>query len=85
MKTLQAYFARVLALLGVLALAGVVYLIYIFPKTMELWIDEDRALSVAELTIARLSSACRSYGLFLIPVLLLAIVGCGVWAASEGE
>ncbi len=84
MKASQTYFAGALALLGVLALAGVVHLVYIFPKSMATWADEDRALSVAEQTIASLSDMCKSFGLFLIPLLLLVVIGCGVWAVVAG-
>ena len=84
MRTCQTSFAGVVALLGVLALAGVVHLVYIFPKTLALWADDGRALSVSEQTAARLSNICQSFGLFLIPVLLLVVIGCGVWAVSAG-
>ena len=37
----------VVAVLGVMALAGVVYLAFTFPATLEVWSDQGRALTVA--------------------------------------
>ena len=74
-------------MLGLLALSGTAYLAFIFPKTMALWADQGRALSFAERSLANLSGLCQSYGLLLIPALLLVVVGGGVWAvfASMGS
>lgn len=80
MKKTQVLFIGVLGLLAVLALGGVIYLAFVFPKTVAVWADEGRALSVAEQTLANLSSLCVAFGLFLAPALLLGVVGCAVWA-----
>ena len=84
MKKIQSCVAAVLALFGVLALAGVIHLAFVFPKTVAVWADEGRALSVVQQALVNLSSLCKSLGLLLVPVLLLAIVGCGVWAVLAG-
>jgi hypothetical protein len=36
-------------------------------------------MSGGEQTLANLSKICTTSGLILIPVLLLAIIGCGAW------
>jgi type II secretory pathway component PulF len=79
MKRTQVLFASAVGLLAALGLAGVLYLAFIFPKTVALWADEGRALSGGEQTLANLGKICTSSGLILIPVLLLAIIGCAVW------
>ena len=84
MKRAQTCIAGILMALAVLSLVGVFHLTFIFPRSMAVWADEGRALTVAEQALANLSNVCRSFGLFLIPALLLAVVGCGVWAVLAG-
>jgi len=84
-KTTQIKIAAVLAVLMFGALAAVVYLAFVFPKTLALWAEQGRPLSVAEQTIANLSMFCRSFGLFLFPLLLIVVVGSVVWAAVAGH
>ena len=79
-RRMQSCFAGIVALLGGLALTGVLYLAFAFPKTVATWGEQGRSLSVLEQTLAKLSSLCTSFGLLLIPALLLVIIGCGVWA-----
>jgi type II secretory pathway component PulF len=83
-KRIHAYIACSLVVLGALALAGVVYLGYVFPRTMAAWADHGRVLSGAEQTLANLSDLCNSFGLFVIPALLLVVIGCGFWAVLVG-
>lgn len=85
MKKTQSYFEAALALFALLALPSVVYLAYVFPKTMALWADDERALSTIEQTLAKLSSFCQSFGLLLIPALLLTIIGCVFWAVFASK
>jgi len=80
MKKIQTYLAGFLAMLGTLILAGVVYLMFIFPRTMAVWADEGRALSGVEQALANLSDTCKSFGVLLIPILILSVIGSGVWA-----
>lgn len=87
-KRIRSCFAgilAVLAVLGITALAGVVYLAFVFPRTIEIWAGQERALTVAERTLAYLSNLCKSFGLLLIPALLASIIGCGVWAVLAGR
>jgi type II secretory pathway component PulF len=84
MKRIQTYFAGVLALISALVLAVVFYLAFIFPKTVAVWADEGRALSVVQTTLVNLSDVCKSFGLLVIPVLLLILIGCSIWAVVAG-
>ena len=84
MKKPQTYVAVALALVGVLALMGVIHLVFIFPKTLAIWAAEGHALSVAEQTLANVSQLCKTFGVLLIPVLVLAVIACGVWALLVG-
>ena len=85
MKKTQTFVAGTLTILAVLALAGVAHLTFVFPKTMAVWADEGRPLSVVEQALANLSGFCTSFGLLLIPVLLLVVVGCGIWTVLAGK
>jgi type II secretory pathway component PulF len=82
-KKLQSRFAVVLAAIGLAALAGAFYLTFVFPKTMQTWSAQERALSVAEQTLVGIGGFCHSFGLLLFPLLLLLTIGCGVWAVRS--
>jgi type II secretory pathway component PulF len=85
MKKTQVYIAGALSALAALVLVGVAHLAFVFPKTMAVWKDEGRALSNVEQSLANLSGLCTSFGLLLIPILLLAVIGCGIWAVVAGK
>jgi len=80
-KTAQIRLSLVLAVIALLASTAVIYLAFIFPKTLAVWADEGRALTITEQVAANLSDFCRSSGLILLPLLMVGIVGCAVWAA----
>ena len=80
MNRIHSCVASMLALIGAVALAGVLYLVHVFPRTESVWADEDRALSAVEQAIAQLSNLCKSFGLLIMPILIFAVIGCGVWA-----
>ena len=67
MKKTQTCVAGVLVLLGSLALAGVFHLTVIFPKTMAVWADEGRALSVAEQTLVNLAFELQQSSAAVVP------------------
>jgi len=50
------------------------YLAFFFPKTVAVWQDQGRALSVFERLLVSASQFCSAYGVILLPVLLLAMV-----------
>jgi type II secretory pathway component PulF len=85
MEKTQVYIAGALTNFAVLALAGVAYLVFVFPKTLAIWADEGRALTIIEQNLANLSNLCASLGLLIIPALLLAVVGCGIWTVMAGR
>jgi type II secretory pathway component PulF len=80
MNRIHSCVASILALIGAVALAGVFYLVYLFPRTEVAWGYKGRALSAAEQALAQLSNLCKSFGLLIMPALLFAVIGCGVWA-----
>ena len=80
----QAGLAGVLALLFVLALGGVLYLSFIFPRTVAVWSFEARALSGPEQILVHLGGLSTTHGRLLIPGLLLGMICCGAWAALAG-
>jgi type II secretory pathway component PulF len=84
MKRIHTYLAGVLALISGLVLAGVFHLAFIFPKTVALWADEGRDLSVVQTALVNLSEVCKSFGLLVIPVLLAILIGCSIWAVVAG-
>lgn len=79
-KRIQSLLAGILAVLGAIALAGMFYVTYVFPKTGAVLAGQERALSITEQLLVNLSDLCKSFGILLIPALLVATIGCGVWA-----
>ena len=84
MKTIQSRLAGSVALLSAFVLSGVIYLVYVFPKTMVVWADEARSLPVSKRLLVEMSQCCQSFGLILLPGLLLVVIGCGFWAVRAG-
>jgi type II secretory pathway component PulF len=84
MKTIQPRLAGTVALLSAFVLSGVIYLVYVLPKTMVVWADEARSLPVAKRLLIEISQICSSFGLLLVPGLMLVVIGCGIWAVRAG-
>jgi type II secretory pathway component PulF len=81
-RKFQSCFAGTIALFGVMALAGGVYLGLVFPKMHAVWAQQERALSAFGQVIVKLSYLCTHFGYFLIPILLLGTIVCGARAAA---
>jgi len=67
-------------------LAGVIYLIFIFPKTVAVWADQARSLPVLLRMLVAVGDVCNRSAFFLIPLLLLGTLACAVctgWAAGN--
>lgn len=79
-EKIQAFVASVCALFAGLALAAVIHLVSVFPRTEAVWAEEGRALSAAEQALAQLSNLGKSFGLFIVPASILAVIGFGMWA-----
>ena len=79
-KAAQSKLALIMAALGLVILAAVLYLAFIFPKTMAVWMEEGKSLSMAEQIVRRLSVFCQCYGLILLPWLIAGIVACVLWS-----
>jgi len=84
MKKLQVYLATFMGLASALLLVGVVYLAFIFPKTVKVWAEEGIAISVVQQNLVNLSNLCTSLGIIIMPTLLLVVIGCAVWAIFAG-
>ncbi len=78
-KTVQHRLALILAAVGLLAFATVLYLAFFFPRTFAAWTQQRHGLSLAERIAVELSVLCKSYGLILLPFLLAGIVACVLW------
>jgi type II secretory pathway component PulF len=87
MKAVQSVFAGLSALLTLTLLSVVAYLAFVFPKTVAVWQDEGRAISVLEQLCVNASHACSSLGIVLIPLLLLCFLAAVFWAivAAKGN
>jgi type II secretory pathway component PulF len=68
-----------LTFLGVFMLAGVIYLIFIFPKTVAVWDDQAHSLPVLLQMLVEVCYLCKRSAFFLIPLLLLGTLACAVW------
>jgi type II secretory pathway component PulF len=68
-----------LTFLGVFMLASVIYLIFIFPKTVAVWADQARSLPVLLQMLVEVGDVCKWSAFFLIPLLLLGTLACAVW------
>jgi hypothetical protein len=80
-KHAQSILAAILAVFGIIGLAGVVYLVWVFPHLLVERSDDGQALSIVERYMATLGKFCQWYGLVLMPALLASTIGCGVWSA----
>jgi len=59
--------------------SGVLYLVYIFPRTAKSWADLGRELTVLERSTAGLGNFCKQSGLFLLPLIVLLAAGSLAW------
>jgi type II secretory pathway component PulF len=66
-----------LVMLGVTG--GGFYLVFVFPKMAAQWAAEGRKLSMPEMLLVNLSHFCSSYGLLVLPVLLLVLLLLVAW------
>ena len=55
------------------------YLVYLFPRTVKLWEELDRDLSVFERSIVELSRFFKQFGFSLFPLILLLVAGSFAW------
>lgn len=74
MERVRGPVAAVLAGVGVVLLGGVVYLSFVFPKTIQAWSEAGKPLSLGEKLLVSLSRACSAYGVAILPVLVLLVL-----------
>ena len=84
MNKVQTRLAGACAILLALVLTGVGYLVFAFPRVVNEWAESGRSLSTLEQAVVNLSNLCKSFGMLLIPLLVLGIVGCVIWALMSG-
>lgn len=85
-KTTKRTAPAVAALLFVCGLAlfnGVVYLVYVFPVVARSWAALGKNLSGFERWILTASELCRASGWFLLPALVVLVVGSLVWLVTS--
>jgi type II secretory pathway component PulF len=81
----QFQLAIVTVVFTLVAIAATVYLSFFFPKTVALWADQQRVLSLLEQIVASLSIYCRSFGLFLLPFFGVVFAIGGMWMAATAS
>jgi type II secretory pathway component PulF len=81
-RKFQSCFAGIIALFGVTALAVAAYLSFVFPKMRAVWAQQQRLLSAFEQVSVKLSELCTHFGFFVVPILVLGTIACGVWAVA---
>jgi len=79
-KKTQITMASCLLSGSAILIGAIIYLASVFPKTEELWKEQERRLSATEMLIVNVSNICKTCGFILIPTLLLTIIGCATWA-----
>ena len=79
MKKGQAFVAAVLALIMGAMVSAVIYLAKVFPNTLAVWEEEARELSAAQVLMANVSIFCTSYGLLILPILLVGFSASLAW------
>ncbi len=68
---------------GMLVLAVVSFMAFVFPKTIAQWEVMSRPLSLPERLACALSRICTNYGFILIPALVLLIAASIVWLVTS--
>lgn len=81
MRIIHIILAALAALVTGGMLAAAVYLAFVYPKTIAVWLDQGRALSEHQLRLADVGSYCSSHGLLIMPALFVGFVGSLVWLA----
>lgn len=82
MKQNISVLAGLSALLTGALLSIAAYLSFIAPRTIAIWQEEGRAISVLEKAIVTASHVCTTFGIILLPLLLLAFLASVVWLIS---
>jgi len=67
---------------SIILLAAVIYLVFVFPKTIAVWADQGQQLSAAEMLMVKLTNLSRDFALPILGLLVLLIVALPVWLAE---
>jgi hypothetical protein len=79
MKRMEVVLASVTTVVFSAAFALLLYLLFVFPKVLAGWADQDRALPVMLQLLANLSMFCVSFGILLLPACVLAVMASILW------
>lgn len=78
-KQVSTRLAGVALVCCVAVLSGMLYLVFIFPRTEASWANLGRELSAFQRAIVDLSNFCKQSACFVLPVILLLAAGSLAW------
>ena len=81
MKKMQAVIAACVVAGSVILIGITVHLAFLFPKTVAVWADQGKQLSVLEQFMANFSNLAKVFGLPILGLLMLVTVASLVWLA----
>ena len=79
-RTVQSRIASTLAALLLLGFAAMVYLVFVFPRLLVLWISAGETLTLPVRILRSVSLFCQYFGLILLPLLMGGLIACILWA-----
>ena len=79
MKKGQAVISGALAIILAVMAGIVIYMAFVFPKSLAIWEQEARELSSFQKLMVNFSDFSTQYGRIILPVLLLGILTLSVW------
>ncbi|MBN1804137.1 MAG: hypothetical protein JW837_02690 [Sedimentisphaerales bacterium] len=79
MKKGQAVLAGAAALAMGVTAGVIIYMAFVFPKTLAVWEQEARELSGFQMMAANVSTFCTQYGLIILPVILFGFLVSSLW------
>jgi type II secretory pathway component PulF len=70
---------------AIILIGAVMYLGFVFPKTIAVWADQGRHPNTAEMFVVNVSNLVRVFGFPILGMLMLAIVASLVWLAVSAH
>jgi len=68
--------------LSLVLLGAAIYLTFFFPATIQRWAELEQALTVQQQSMVQLSRFCRSFGLLVLPALVVLLGASIFWMTS---
>lgn len=75
----QSILAALITITGILLTSLVGYYAFIFPKTIKIWQEQEKSLSIYEQQLVQFSQFCTSFALILIPLYVLMTLAGFIW------